>query len=230
MKKPIKIAIAEDEHLIREAFADLINGFENCQVIIEAENGKKLSESIEKNNIPDIAIVDIKMPEWDGYKTVQWLKNEHPTVKVIVLSMYDDDVSIIKMLNLDIKGYLPKGIRKAELLKAIQTVDKGELFFSGAIMKRMISINTQTNVNHFKELNPQLIQFLELCCTSMTYTEIAKEMYRGEDAIDKYRSKLFIMFNVKNRTAMVIYAILNNIISIERISNYKTLHCGGDKK
>ena len=115
--KNIQVAIADDHSLLRSALAKLINTFEGYTVIMEADNGKDLCEKIVKNVLPDIVLLDINMPEMDGFETTQWLHKKYPHIKILTLSMLSDERSIIKIFRLGAKGYLlknadPKNLRK----------------------------------------------------------------------------------------------------------------------
>ena len=104
--KKIQVAITDDHVLLRNALARLVNSFEGYTVLLEADNGKDLRSKIAKNILPDIVLLDVNMPEMDGFETTQWLHKNHPQVKVLALSMLSDEKTIIKMFRLGAKGYL----------------------------------------------------------------------------------------------------------------------------
>src|SRR5688572_27086704 len=98
--KKIQVAIADDHVLLRNALAGLVNSFDGYTVIMEADNGKDLRNKIQQHQVPDIALLDVNMPEMDGFETTQWLHKNYPFVKVLVLSMLSDEKTIIKMFRL----------------------------------------------------------------------------------------------------------------------------------
>src|SRR5580700_10003315 len=115
------LAIVDDHILIAKAIAGVIDNFPNYHVLYEAENGKALIDKFRNpKNIPDIVLLDITMPVMDGFETAKWLKENHPDVLVMALSMKDDDISLIKMIKAGAKGYLLKNIHPADLEKALQ--------------------------------------------------------------------------------------------------------------
>src|SRR5215469_5447431 len=106
VNRKIQVAIADDHTLLRKALARLIASFDNYAVLFESENGKEIKAKISQNIIPDIVLLDVNMPEMDGYETVRWLYQSYPQIKVLALSMYSDEKTIIKMLRLGAKGYV----------------------------------------------------------------------------------------------------------------------------
>jgi DNA-binding NarL/FixJ family response regulator len=122
-----KVAIADDHLLIAKAISSIVEGFKDFEVLYEVENGKVLQERMENSvSKPDIVLLDISMPVMDGFATAQWLRENHPAVLIMALSVQDDDESLIKMIKAGARGYLHKNVHPAELEKALQTlVSKG---------------------------------------------------------------------------------------------------------
>jgi DNA-binding NarL/FixJ family response regulator len=113
------VAVADDHVLLRRGLANLIRSFDGYDVVFEADNGKDFIEKLNHNVPPQIVLMDINMPEMDGYDTTLWIKKNHPELKVLSLSMYDDEQSIIRMLKCGAKGYILKDIDPAEFKKAL---------------------------------------------------------------------------------------------------------------
>src|SRR5262245_38614507 len=122
--KPIsnKIIIADDHILLADALAGLINGFENFRVLTTAANGVEVKEAIEKGMKPDILILDLNMPKMDGYETTRWLTRHCPDVKILVLTMYDSDIALIRLLQEGVRGFIKKDIHPYELKNALDAV------------------------------------------------------------------------------------------------------------
>ena len=114
--------MADDHVLLRNALASLIDSFENCQVIFQAGTGKELTEAIKKGIDPQVVILDLNMPEMDGFETAQWLQEQQPEILVLMLTMYDSELSLIRLLQAGVKGFLKKDIHPSELKFAIQFV------------------------------------------------------------------------------------------------------------
>ena len=124
MKKDdlIKVALADDHILLRNALASLIDRFENCKVVMQASNGKELSIAISKDNLPDVVLLDLNMPEMNGFETATWLRDNHPSLHVLMLTMYDSELTLIRLLQAGVKGFLKKDIHPNELKYAIHSV------------------------------------------------------------------------------------------------------------
>src|SRR5215510_13766163 len=106
--KKSQVGIADDHGLLRSALARLIGSFDGYSILFEADNGKDLRNKILQHQVPDIVLLDVNMPEMDGFETTQWLHKNYPHIKVLALSMLSDQKTIIKMFRLGAKGYLLK--------------------------------------------------------------------------------------------------------------------------
>ena len=113
MNTPTKVAVVDDHVLLRNGLAALINNFKTYTVIFEADNGKDCITAIRDGKVPDILLLDINMPVMDGFETAGWLQQQYPQIRVLALSMYDDDNTIIRMLHNGAKGYILKNFRSA---------------------------------------------------------------------------------------------------------------------
>src|ERR1700753_315294 len=120
------VALVDDHVLLRSGIASLIRGFGDYDVLFEACGGKDLIRPLKHPRRPDILLLDINMPEMDGYETACWLRRNHPDIRVLALSMYDSDSSIVRMLRNGAKGYILKDIDASELRLALESVlEKG---------------------------------------------------------------------------------------------------------
>jgi DNA-binding NarL/FixJ family response regulator len=210
-KTNYSIAIIDDHILIAKAIAGVIEGFSKYQVLYEAEHGKALIEKFKQpKNIPDIVLLDIAMPIMDGFETAMWLKEHHPEVMVLSLSMQDDDLSLIKMIKAGAKGYLLKNIHPAELEKALDSlVTKGYYYPDWAASKVFSSLADGENGKKAGALTitDRETEFLKYCCTEMTYKEIGEKMFCSSRTVEGYRDALFDKLDLKTRVGLVMYAI-----------------------
>jgi DNA-binding NarL/FixJ family response regulator len=212
------IVLIDDHSLLRMGLASMVESQGNT-VLFEADNGKEFIEKLDKNNLPDIVLMDINMPEMDGFQTTQWLKVHYPEVHVLALSMYDNETSIIRMLKCGAKGYILKDSEPAELKAAIHALmDKGFYYSDLVSGKLMHAINKMDDdsdgLKSLVPLNNRETDFLKYTCTELTYKEIADKMYVSPRTIDGYRDALFEKLHVKTRVGLVMYAIKNGIVTI----------------
>ena len=130
MQTSVKVALADDHILLRNGLANLIKSFGNYEVLFEANNGNHLMEQLHTSNPPQIVLMDINMPEKDGYETTLWLKNNHPFINVLALSMYDNENAIIRMFKAGAKGYILKDSDPSELKAALDAISSKGFYYS----------------------------------------------------------------------------------------------------
>jgi DNA-binding NarL/FixJ family response regulator len=207
------IAIIDDHLLFAQSLKGLINTFDRFEVTHEANNGKTFIEVLNKaSKLPEIALMDMNMPIMDGIETTGWLQKNFPTIKVLALSMDDDENSILKMIRSGAKGYLLKDIHPDILLEALDSVLKEGFYHTKRVSDTLVSsLNTDSKNTNIK-LQERELEFLKLASTEMTYKEIANVMNLSPKTIDGYREQLFKKLEVKNRIGLVIYAIKNKIV------------------
>lgn len=213
-----KIVLVDDHILLRNGLAALVKKLGH-HVMFEANNGKEFIAHLDKNNLPDIILLDINMPEMDGYETAQWLKKHHPIIKVLALSMYDNENAIIRMLRHGVRGYILKDSEPSELKAAIQAVNVKGYYYtdlvSGKLVKAINHIDDVVNdAVVINTLNEKEIEFLKYACTELTYKEIAEKMFVGVRTIDGYRDAVYDKLNIKTRVGLAVYAIKNKYVNI----------------
>ncbi len=213
------VVLVDDHVLLRNGLASLIRSFGEYAVLFEAHNGTDFIRQLRPRCLPDIVLLDINMPEMDGYETALWLKHNHPEIKILALSMYDTDNSIIRMLKNGVKGYVLKDIEPAELKMALESVIYKGFYYSEVVTGKLIhTMSTldepQQGTGNLLRLNDRELEFLKLACTECTYKEIAEQMYLSPRTIDGYRDALFEKLKVKTRVGLVLYAIRNGIVSL----------------
>lgn len=214
--KKILVAVADDHTLLRNALARLIATFENYSVIFEADNGRDVKEKLSKHVIPDIILLDVNMPESDGYETARWIYKNYPQVKVLALSMFSDEGTIIRMLRLGAKGYIMKNADPEELKLALDSVLKKDFYLSEYISGKIIS-GLHKDIDMPEEpivLNEKEKEFLRWVCTELTYKDIAGKMFVSPRTVDDYRNSLFEKLKVKTRIGLVLYAIRHGLVEV----------------
>ena len=216
-KEMIKVVMADDHILLRNALATLINNSDTCKVITEASNGKELIDSISKENYPDVAIIDLNMPVMDGYETAGYLQKHHPTIKVLMLTMYDSELALIRLLKAGAKGFMKKDIHPKELLHAIQSVHENGYYYTSHTSSKLAGLFRDEDDKPLLEkitLSDAEIEFLKYVCSEQTYKEIAFHLGMNPRAIDGMRDNLFNRLDVKSRVGLAMYAIRHGIVPI----------------
>ena len=214
----IKVALADDHILLRNALASLIDRFENCKVLIQSSNGKELTTEISKTNLPDVVLLDLNMPAMDGFETAVWIRDNYPSMHVLMLTMYDSELTLIRLLQAGVKGFLKKDIHPNELQYAIHAVVENGYYYSHNATGKLLNLfRTNSEVSstlHKTMLSETDIRFLRLSCSEMTYKEIAQEMKLNPRGVDNLRDNLFTKLEVKSRVGLAMYAIRHGLVTI----------------
>jgi DNA-binding NarL/FixJ family response regulator len=212
------IALADDHVLLRKGLVSLVQNL-GYKVVLETDNGQELIDKLQAGVAePDLVLMDINMPVKDGYEATRWLKENKPLIKVLALSMYDDENAIMKMLKNGARGYILKDSEPGELRMALDAVVNKGYYYSELVTGKLIhSINKSDDEaadGNLSKLTEREIDFLKLACSELTYKEIASQMHLSPRTIDGYRDALFEKLNIKTRTGLVVYAIKNGIYQI----------------
>ena len=210
--------LVDDHALLRNGLASLVRNLD-YEVIFEADNGKDFIGKLQTHELPDIVLMDINMPQMDGYDAALWLKEHHPEIKVLALSMYDDENAIIRMLRNGARGYILKDTEPAELKTALDSLIRKGFYYTEMVTGHLIHTihskeGTKSEPNKVLGLNAREIDFLKLAATELTYKEIAEKMSLSPRTIDGYRDDLFEKLNIKSRVGLVLFAIKNRIVNI----------------
>jgi len=214
MKPKNKIIIVDDHLLFSQSLELLINSFKDFEVINRFENGKVFISYLQENVDleVDLILLDVNMPVMDGLSAMKWIKENRPSLKVIALSVNDDEEVIIKMLTNGAKGYLLKDTSPEIFRSGITSVIEKGFYFtelvSGMLVKKANSDSTKIN------LKDKEIIFIKHACTEKTYKEIASEMCLSPKTIDGYRECLFDKLEIKTRIGLVLYAIKHKIVLV----------------
>ncbi|RZT00164.1 response regulator transcription factor [Aquimarina brevivitae] len=210
------IVIVDDHVLIADALAEIISKFNNFNVVYTCANGLDLQQKIGKTIVPEIILLDISMPEMDGFETAKWLQNKYPDILIMALSMQNDDASLIKMIKCGAKGYMLKNIKPAELEQALQQLaHKGRYFPEWAAIKVFDSLHeSDQNATEDLKLSEREIEFLKYTTTEMSYKQIAEKMFCSPRTVENYRDSLFTKLEIKTRVGLAVYAVKNGF-SIE---------------
>lgn len=219
MTNPVTtIALVDDHSLLRGTLALLINSFEGYSVLFEADNGKEFIQKLQIYGNPDLVLLDVTMPEMDGFETAEWIKNNIPATRILVLSMMDKENAIIRMVKLGARGYLLKDSKPAILRKAFDEIRNNGFFMNELVSNKMLHYVTGGDQNKNSEeilhLTDKELAFVKLACSEMTYKEIADIMKLSQRTVEGYRDDLFKKLNVASRVGLVLFAIKHGIFKI----------------
>jgi DNA-binding NarL/FixJ family response regulator len=212
----IKVAIADDYKIFREGLKVSLTLDENIEVISEAENGEELLAAFEKN-IPDVVIMDLKMPVMDGMEATQIIRRKFNGIKILVVSMYDDDKFVIHLMEIGANGYLFKNAEPDEIRKAIHSVHESGYYFNDivnkALLKKLvIKGNIKPSFKPNVDLSDRELEVLKLICEEKTAAEIAKIIFLSPRSVEGIRQRLIEKIGVRNTAGLVLYASKNGIV------------------
>jgi two-component system, NarL family, invasion response regulator UvrY len=214
----VKLAIVDDHILLCDALAGLIEKIPGFRIVFTAGNGKEMIYKLEPENLPSIIILDISMPEMDGYETAAWLKKAYPQISVLILTMFDSELPLIRLLQEGVKGFLKKDIHPDELKHALTTLIAEGFYYPVQTVGTIVNLFHKNESNQIrmqrKTLSAIEIDFLKLSCTDLTYKEIAEKLNMSPKTIDNLRDQLFIRYEVKSRVGLAIYAVKNGIVQL----------------
>lgn len=216
----ITIAMADDHAMLRQGLANMIGTFGDYTVMLQAGNGTELIKQLSPAVLPDIALLDISMPEMDGFETAAFLQQNFPSVKVLALSMMDNENAIIRMIRNGARGYVLKDAEPAELKQALYDVMHKGYYYSDLVTGKLIfNISRQgsddkSGASTQEHISDKELEFLKYSCTELTYKEIAGNMHVSPRTIDGYRDALFEKLGVKTRVGLAMYAIRKKIVDV----------------
>jgi DNA-binding NarL/FixJ family response regulator len=219
MSSPKYITIVDDRVMFRKGLASLINLFPNYKVLFDAANGKDFINQLDASQLPNIVLLDITMPEMDGYATAEWIKNNYPEIKILALSTMDSETAIIKMIRSGAKGYILKDAEPSELQTAFDEVLSRGYFYNDFVSRKVLNAVGQLTASKnttsaFANLTGREIEFLKYTCTEMTYKEIADKMFLSVRTVEGYRDSLCEKLNLKSRVGLAMYAVKNGLITL----------------
>ena len=213
----ITIGIADDHQLFLKSLSILVESFKTFTILVDALNGEMLLKKLETlKELPDLILLDVNMPVMDGPATAKIISEKYPRIKLVALSMKDDDTSVINMIRAGCCAYLLKEIHPNELEKALN-----EVYKTGYYNADISNLRYRRLLTHQKEeelhLTDREREFLKLACSDLTYRQIADKMHLSERTIDGYRESLFQKLSVQSRVGMVLEALRRGLVSLEEV-------------
>lgn len=214
------IIIADDHPLFRKAVIATLENSENNYVIIgEASNGEELVNLIE-NNKPDLVLLDLSLPKKNGYEVLKWIHHKRKEIKTLVISAFDDDVSIRKTINEGANGYLTKSAKGEDILLAIQNIIEHGFYFTEKTHLALVN-KLKTNTSLFDnmpptkiELDDREIKMIQMYSEGQTNFEIAEQLFISPRTVETIRQHMVKKAGVKNIIGLILFAIKNGIINV----------------
>mgnify|MGYP005841374827 CR=1 FL=1 len=214
--RKIDIVITDDHKLFRKGMASLLEDFDFVENIYEAGNGVELLSILdEAKSLPDLILLDLQMPEMDGMVATVKIRKKYPDLKIIILTMQDDEQIILHMIQQGVNGYLMKNADPDELEIAIKSVLLKEMYFPENISKLVYgSLNEKKNKWKISDLTGREYEVLNLICKEFTANEIAQKLNVSPRTVEGYRTKLLDKTGAKNIAGLVVFAFKNRLVEI----------------
>lgn len=211
------IYLADDHIVLRNGLALLINDFDNCEVVGKGANGQDLLNDLEKGLSPTLLILDLNMPVMDGYETAAWLKKNRPEIRILVLSMFDSEIAIIRLMQVGVRGMLKKDSSPEILEEAIRSIASAGFYFGMNGIDNLVNFfekdENNRSASDLGPLSDEDITYIKLSATEMTYKEMGASLKLSPNGLETMRKHLFEKLGVKSRVGLVIYAVRKGLIS-----------------
>lgn len=215
--KTYNLYLADDHDIFLESLSSLLKEHSEFNILGTAATGKELIETI-ADPLPDLCIIDMDMPEMNGFQASEYLLNEYPNIKILILTMHEEQSLIKKMMQMGIKGYLFKTCDKEEFVFAIHQILKGKTYFTDNAVKSIINEPSPDSTN-FSELAKIALlsdrekEILNHLCTGLTNKQIADKLFISHKTIDNHRTNIMRKLDVHNIVELIRFCIRNGLIT-----------------
>ena len=216
----IKVAIADDQKLFRKGIAALINSFEEMEIVFEAENGRELLDLCTSERVkPDVIILDLSMPVLNGLETLKILKEDYPSIRVVILTIHEAENFVLSTIQAGANGYLAKNAEPEEVELAIREVYKNDFHFTMEMLELMrtglVKKSQGVLLDNENKLTPRESEVLILLCKQFNSIEIGEKMFLSNRTIEGYRNNLLLKTGSRNIAGLVVYALKHKIIDLD---------------
>lgn len=212
----IKVAIADDHKIFRKGVILSLRPYHNIKFVLEAENGEELIKGVEAA-APDIILMDLKMPVKDGIETTKYLNKHFPAIRILILTMYEDERFVGHLMDSGANGYLLKSTDPEEIKRAITDVMRTGFYLNNFVNRVLIKKNYakqkfNPNLNSEVIISEREKEVLSLVCMEYTAQEIAQKMEISSRTVEAIKDRLMERFGVKNSVGLVFFAMKNSLI------------------
>lgn len=215
MNRAIEILVADDHTLFRKGLINLLNASPDFKVTAEAANGIEVVEQVASGNLFDVLLLDVNMPVMNGLETVERLKARGKSYNVLMVSMEENELTILKLIRLGIKGYILKDAEPSELKKALKTVAGGNYYYNQKVTERMVRKAEDRNWEErevLHTLTPREIEFLQHLASDLSHAQIAEKMGISHRTVHGYMADISGKIGLKGRVALALYAARNGFV------------------
>jgi DNA-binding NarL/FixJ family response regulator len=219
LMKKIKVLIADDHTIVRKGLCSLLKDEINITVIGEARDGREAIRKVVELS-PDVIVMDINMPQLNGIEVTKNIKKNHPSVEIIILTMYSDEGYVHEALLAGASGFLIKNTVPQDLCAAIRSVSQGESFLSPSISKTVIQSYTRLNPSEKKEFQKEDLtsrerEILQLIAEGHTNREISELLFISTKTVEVHKQNIQKKLNISGTALLTQYAIRKGLIKIE---------------
>ena len=207
----IKVLIADDVKILREGLKAVLTQDESISVVAEASNGKEAYE-LSVRFQPDVVLMDMRMPEYDGSYGIREIKEKLSRVKVLVLTTFDDKETVDKAMASGADGYILKEMDNEQIINSIKAVAGGINVFCGNVFRSIRKEASAPQDAKSFDLTEREIEFLKLICDGCDNREIAAKLFLAEGTVRNSISRLLEKLSLKDRTQLAVFAIKNNLV------------------
>jgi len=211
----IRLALADDQVLFRRGLVMLLGDMEDARIVFECANGEELLTGLRDNPV-DVVLLDLEMPVMNGMEAMKRIRNQHPDMKVIVLSMHSEEKFIVHLMELGANGYIVKTAEPDEIENAIRAVATTGYHFSEMVSRVMLHglVQKKKVKPTFGDIDPlseREMDVLRLICQELTTTEIAGKLFLSPRTVEGHRNNILLKTGTRNTAGLVVYAMTRGI-------------------